>query len=135
MSCDPFLMKKLLKSEICGSRKQYTRPINSVIVRPMCGHWKWCGSCAQCTRPTGSCVHMLLVKKKNQKHKHKHKNNLNPNRTYIYFLKQIYHCSHFIYTPTDSSSLFFRLVLLRCFSTNRKHCSFYSSFFKYFFLL
>ena len=26
MSCDSFLIKKLLKSEICGSREQYTRP-------------------------------------------------------------------------------------------------------------
>ena len=30
-------MKKLLKIEICGSREQYTGPINSAIAGPMCG--------------------------------------------------------------------------------------------------
>ena len=26
MSCDPFLMKKLLKKEVCGSRELFTGP-------------------------------------------------------------------------------------------------------------
>ena len=54
---------------------------------------------------------------------------------YLYFLEKKAHYSHFIYAPTDSSFLFFRLVLLRCFSTNKEHCNFYYSFFKCFFLL
>ena len=52
---------------------------------------------------------------------------------YIYFLEQKHHCSHSIHTPTDSSSTFFRLAFLQCFSTNREHYSFYYSFFKCFF--
>ena len=28
MLCDPFLMKKFMKSEVCGSREQCTRPTN-----------------------------------------------------------------------------------------------------------
>ena len=86
---EPFFNEKV---EICRSHKQYTRPIDSVIANKCVDvesgvgtvHSAWDPLAA--VGPTGSCVHVLLGKRKkikNKKHKHKRKIHLNPNRTYI----------------------------------------------------
>ena len=56
MLWDPFLIKGLVKNDVCGSREQYTRPTNNAILDQCVDVQSTSGSHAQCTGPTGRSV-------------------------------------------------------------------------------
>ena len=53
---DQFLIKFLVKKDVCGSREQCTGPVGSAILDQCVDVQSASGSCAQCTRPTGKSV-------------------------------------------------------------------------------
>ena len=62
----PFLMKKWLKSEICGSREQCTRPTD-----------------VHCTLHKSQQLRLNKKKRENAQTENANMNKLNPNRAYI----------------------------------------------------
>ena len=56
MSWDPFLIKGLVKNDVCESGEQYTGPTNNAILDQCVDVQSTSGSRAQCTGPTGRSV-------------------------------------------------------------------------------
>ena len=69
MPWNPFLMKKLLKSEICGSREQYMGPTD-MLKR---AEKSKCSATVHAQYMNSSICLQLRVKKKKKKEKGKHK--------------------------------------------------------------
>ena len=70
MPWDPFLMKKLLKSEICESSEQYTKPTN---VLKMVEKSKFSATVHAQYMNSSLCLQLRVPKKKKKKEKEKRK--------------------------------------------------------------
>ena len=73
---DQFLIKFLVKKDVCGSREQCTGPVDSAILDQCVDVQSASGSCAQCTRPTGKSVsHVKPTSGKKKKKKKRKREN------------------------------------------------------------